>query len=516
INLREAERSGKLVAELEGVAYAWDGTPVIRELSVTVMRGDRIGIIGRNGCGKSTLLNLILGRLQPQGGHVRLGTRLEVAYFDQLRAALDEELTVGDVVADGSDKVEIDGTTRHVISYLQDFLFTPDRVRQPVRALSGGERNRLLLAKLFTRPANVLVLDEPTNDLDLETLELLEERLLAYQGTLLLVSHDRAFLNNVVTSTLVFEGGGRVNEYVGGYDDWLRQRPAPEPAGAVRKAAAGPQTAASAPVASPERPRKLSYKEQRELEQLPQRIETLDGELEAIHAAMAAPDFYKGGGEEIAAMQARLARIEAQLAAAGFTRVVGFEAALRAFPAILDGLLELGLLWMRGGPGHWLDYPMLRQVEALLSDCQSTGLLERVVRFRERPRVSSYISPDGRQAYFPDDIDLFRGIDALRMADCGGYDGDTLLQVARLAGNRLPGLEYVISFEPDPENYRRLAQAAGEARERWPRARFIASPLGVWSETTLLNFDAAGSSSSALSGQGATRVPVVALDAMLG
>ncbi|OQX37802.1 MAG: hypothetical protein B0D84_00220, partial [Candidatus Sedimenticola endophacoides] len=208
--------------------------------------------------------------------------------------------------------------------------------------------------------------------------------------------------------------------------------------------------------------------------------------------------------------------IEAQLAAAGFTRVVGFEAALRAFPAILDGLLELGLLWMRGGPGHWLDYPMLRQVEALLSDCQSTGLLERVVRFRERPRVSSYISPDGRQAYFPDDIDLFRGIDALRMADCGGYDGDTLLQVARLAGNRLPGLEYVISFEPDPENYRRLAQAAGEARERWPRARFIASPLGVWSETTLLNFDAAGSSSSALSGQGATRVPVVALDAMLG
>ncbi|MEW8044713.1 MAG: ATP-binding cassette domain-containing protein [gamma proteobacterium symbiont of Phacoides pectinatus] len=316
INLREAERSGKLVAELEGVAYAWDGTPVIRELSATVMRGDRIGIIGPNGCGKSTLLNLILGRLQPQGGHVRLGTRLEVAYFDQLRAALDEELTVGDVVADGSDKVEIDGTTRHVISYLQDFLFTPDRVRQPVRALSGGERNRLLLAKLFTRPANVLVLDEPTNDLDLETLELLEERLLAYQGTLLLVSHDRAFLNNVVTSTLVFEGGGRVNEYVGGYDDWLRQRPAPEPAGAVRKAAAGPQTAASAPVVSPERPRKLSYKEQRELEQLPQRIETLDGELEAIHAAMAAPDFYKGGGEEIAAMQARLARTEAQLAEA--------------------------------------------------------------------------------------------------------------------------------------------------------------------------------------------------------
>jgi len=309
--LQEAERSGKLVVEAEDVHYAWDEKPVIKGLSTTIMRGDRIGIIGPNGCGKTTLLNLLLGKLKPDSGLIRQGTKIEVAYFDQLRAALDEEKSVQDNVADGSDKVEVNGQSRHVISYLQDFLFTPDRVRQPVKALSGGERNRLLLARLFTRPANVLVMDEPTNDLDMETLELLEELLLEYKGTLLLVSHDRAFLNNVVTSSLVFEGNGQVNEYVGGYDDWLRQRKPLEVAKPVKK------KPAKAPAAKPEsRPKKLSYKDQRELDMLPQRIEALEAELEAIHATMADPDFYKKGGDEIAGAQHRLEQIEAELAQA--------------------------------------------------------------------------------------------------------------------------------------------------------------------------------------------------------
>ncbi|MCB1799844.1 MAG: ATP-binding cassette domain-containing protein, partial [Gammaproteobacteria bacterium] len=212
-----AERSGKLVCQASHVGFAWEGRPVIRDFTTTILRGDRIGIIGPNGCGKSTLLNLLLGRLVPDSGTIERGTKIEVAYFDQLRDQLDLDKTVLDNVAGGSDKVSIDGKEKHVISYLQDFLFPPKRCRQPVRALSGGERNRLLLAKLFTRPANVLVMDEPTNDLDLETLELLEELLLEFDGTLLLVSHDRAFLDNVVTSTLVFEGDGRVNAYVGGY-----------------------------------------------------------------------------------------------------------------------------------------------------------------------------------------------------------------------------------------------------------------------------------------------------------
>ena len=227
LSTNTSERSGKLVCEAEGVSYAWEGEPIIRDFSATILRGDRIGIIGPNGCGKSTLLNLLLGRLRPGTGKIDLGTKIEVAYFDQLRDQLDLEKTVLDNVAGGSDKVSIGGKEKHVISYLQDFLFPPKRCRQPAGSLSGGERNRLLLAKLFTRPANVLVMDEPTNDLDLETLELLEELLLEFDGTLLLVSHDRAFLDNVVTSTLVFEGGGRVNAYVGGYQDWLRQRAAP-------------------------------------------------------------------------------------------------------------------------------------------------------------------------------------------------------------------------------------------------------------------------------------------------
>ncbi|MBV5309504.1 ATP-binding cassette domain-containing protein, partial [Chromatium okenii] len=224
LRVTDNERSGKLVVEAEAISYGWGDTPVIRNFSTLILRGDKIGIIGPNGVGKSTLLRLLLGDLEPQTGTMRRGTKVQIAYFDQLRAQLDLEKSVQDNVAGGSDHIDIEGASRHVLSYLKDFLFTPERARQPVKALSGGERNRLLLAKLFTRPANLLVLDEPTNDLDTETLELLEELLVQFAGTLLLVSHDRAMLDNVVTSTLVFEGDGQVNDYVGGYEDWLRQR----------------------------------------------------------------------------------------------------------------------------------------------------------------------------------------------------------------------------------------------------------------------------------------------------
>ncbi len=311
LSLQEAERSGKLVVEAEGVDYAWEGKPVIRNFSTTILRGDKVGVIGPNGSGKTTLLNLLLGRLAPDSGSVRLGTKVEVAYFDQLRAALDPTASVRDNVAEGSDQVEVSGKKKHVISYLQDFLFTPDRAAQPVSALSGGERNRLLLAKLFTRPFNVLVMDEPTNDLDVETLELLEELLLEYQGTLLLVSHDRAFLNNVVTSTLVFEGGGRVAEYVGGYDDWQRQR---QPVAANKPAAAGKKPDLDRARPKPKSAaKKLGYKEQRELETLPKRIEELEEELVVIQGRMADPAFYQQDGDGIAAQKTRLSEVEAEL-----------------------------------------------------------------------------------------------------------------------------------------------------------------------------------------------------------
>ncbi len=329
LRLREAERSGKLVVEAEGVSYSWGGAPVVRDLDTLILRGDKVGIMGPNGVGKSTLLKLLLGEIEPDTGRIRRGTNLQVAYFDQQRARLEEDKTVLDNVAGGSEKVTIAGQSRHVLSYLKDFLFTPDRARQPVRALSGGERNRLLLARLFTQPANLLVMDEPTNDLDTETLELLEELLLNFEGTLLLVSHDRALLDAVVTSTLVFEGDGRVSEYVGGYEDWLHQRPLPraqaEPtrmpksgkspklAGTGTDEAANPLMADKAPDMVLPRRDKLSFKELRELEALPARIEALEMELQSLQTRMGEATFYQQPGTSIAQTRARMAGLEAEL-----------------------------------------------------------------------------------------------------------------------------------------------------------------------------------------------------------
>jgi ABC transport system ATP-binding/permease protein len=306
---QEAERSGTLVIKAGDVTHGYDSKPVISGFSATIMRGDKIGIIGPNGSGKTTLLRLLLGELAPQQGNVRHGTRLNITYFDQLRAQLKEDKTVFDNVGDGNDVITFNGKPRHVIGYLQDFLFSPDRVRIPVHALSGGERNRLLLARLFARPSNVLVMDEPTNDLDLETLDLLEELLLDYQGTLLLVSHDRTFLNNVVTSTFVFEGEGKISEYVGGYDDWLRQ--------SKRKKENVPEKipAKTEPVRTQcERPRKLSFKEQRELETLPQRIEILETEQQQLYQVMGDPMFYQKGKDEIANVMDKVSSLERKLA----------------------------------------------------------------------------------------------------------------------------------------------------------------------------------------------------------
>ncbi len=309
VNLQvdEAGRSGKLVAEVEGLGFRYDERPLIENFTSTVLRGDRIGIIGPNGAGKTTLLKLLLGELDPQQGQVKLGTNLEVLYFDQLREQLDPELTVQQNLSGDQDTVTVGGQQRHVYGYLQDFLFTPDRARSPVRILSGGERNRLLLAKLFTRPANLLVLDEPTNDLDLETLDLLEELLADYQGTLFLVSHDREFINRVATSCLVFEGDGRVGEYVGGYDDWLRQRPS-QKAEPVKDKVKVPR---SKPVK--ERPRKLSFKERQEFDELPQRIDALEEEIEALQQQLADPELYRSRGDAVAGLQQRLAQAEQEL-----------------------------------------------------------------------------------------------------------------------------------------------------------------------------------------------------------
>ena len=308
--LQAGERSGKMVIEAAHIGMQYDGRVLIDDFSTTIMRGDKVGILGPNGTGKSTLLKVLLGQLAPQQGEVKLGTKLEIAYFDQHRAALDEDASVIDNVAEGSDRVMINGQSKHIMGYMQDFLFSPERARSPVRSLSGGERNRLLLAKLFSKPANLLVMDEPTNDLDVETLDLLEELLLEYPGTLLLVSHDRAFINNVVTSSIVFEGEGRVNEYVGGYDDWLRQRDDQARKRVEKK------SISEKPAGKPESAKKrLSYKEQRELEALPKQIEALEGELSELHAQMGDAGFYQQDKAVITRAQDRLAEVEAELAA---------------------------------------------------------------------------------------------------------------------------------------------------------------------------------------------------------
>ena len=304
MRLNEAARSGRLVIEAKGVGHSYEGAPLIKDFSTVIMRGDKIGIIGPNGSGKTTLLQILLGAINPDRGSVRLGTRLEVAYFDQHRAQLDDQKSVRDNVGNGGETVTINGTTRHIIGYLQDFLFPPERARSPVKVLSGGERNRALLAKLFTKPSNVLVLDEPTNDLDADTLDLLEEMLMEYEGTVLLVSHDREFLNNIVTSTIVFEGEGRIEEYVGGYDDWLRQR---------RPALLEPKKMQK-PRPQRERPRTLTFKENRELEALPALIESLESERDSLHKTLGDPDFYKREGQRMPELKTRIGEIEGELA----------------------------------------------------------------------------------------------------------------------------------------------------------------------------------------------------------
>ena len=307
--VQEAERSGKLVVEAEGVNFARGERQLVRNFSTTLLRGDKIGIIGPNGAGKTTLLNLLLGKLAPDSGKLRLGTNLQVAYFDQLRAVLDESKPVYENIGGGKDFVEIDGNRMHVMSYLQNFLFTPDRARSPVKALSGGERSRLLLARLFSEPSNLLVLDEPTNDLDVETLDLLEERLAEYSGTVLMVSHDREFLDNVVTRCLAFEGNGRIGEYIGGYQDWVRQRPEKSaPKVETRAAAAAP---APKPAAKPAV--KLGYKEQRELAALPGQIEKLEAEQEQLTAEIGDGSIYQRDQRRALAVQERLSAIAAEL-----------------------------------------------------------------------------------------------------------------------------------------------------------------------------------------------------------
>ncbi len=309
---QEAERSGKLVLRAAGVGFSYGDRPIVRDLSTTIVRGDKIGIIGPNGSGKTTLLRLLIGELPPQTGTVRHGANLTIAYFDQLRAQLDEDRTVLENVADGREFITINGRPRHVIGYLQEFLFTPERARIYVNTLSGGERNRLLLARLFARPANLLVLDEPTNDLDLETLELLEALLMEYEGTLLLVSHDRELLNNVVTGTLAVEPDGRVGEYAGGYDDWVRQRPTPQAAAPATR----PDAKAAPRPAAVERPRRLTFKERQDLEALPGQIEALEAEQSRLYRELADPTLYQQGGDQVTQATARLADLEHELAAA--------------------------------------------------------------------------------------------------------------------------------------------------------------------------------------------------------
>jgi ATP-binding cassette subfamily F protein uup len=308
MQVHEAERSGMLVVEAKDVSFSYGGTPVVSNLSTTIMKGDRVGIIGPNGSGKTTLLRILLGELHPASGRIRFGTNLQISYFDQLREQLDENKTVAENVAGDKDTVVINGKPRHIIGYLRDFLFEPDRARSYVSLLSGGERDRLLLARLFTRPSNILVLDEPSNDLDTETLEILEDLLMKYNGTILLVSHDRAFINNVVTSTLAFEGNALIKEYVGGYDDWLWQC-TPQ----VRRSDAAVANRHSQPKQSP-RP-KFGYRQKRELESLPQTIEELEIEQKELFQAMGDPDLYKKDKFEMITKKARLESVKNELEA---------------------------------------------------------------------------------------------------------------------------------------------------------------------------------------------------------
>ena len=313
MRLNEAERSGKLVLEAKGINHSYEGNPLIREFSTIVMRGDKIGIIGPNGAGKTTLLNILLGVIQPSDGSVRMGTGLEVAYFDQHRAQLDDNKSVIENVGDGCDTVTVQGRTRHIIGYLEDFLFPPERVRLPIKVLSGGERNRALLAKLFTKPSNVLVMDEPTNDLDTDTLELLEGMLITYKGTVYLVSHDREFLNNVVTSTIVFEGDGRLAEYVGGYDDRLWQRGPAIPKTGKAKETVKPERPPRSKQEA--RPRILTFREKQELEALPGLIESLESERARLYEVLADPDFYRQDGSRIPAAKATIQELEKEITA---------------------------------------------------------------------------------------------------------------------------------------------------------------------------------------------------------
>jgi ATP-binding cassette subfamily F protein uup len=298
---------------LTDVSKSYGARKLIDNFSCRIQRGDKIGLLGPNGAGKSTLLKIILGELQPDSGQVKLGTKIAVAYFDQLRAQLDDNATLADTISQGSDFIEIGGQKKHVISYLGDFLFPPERARSPVKSCSGGERNRLLLARLFTQPANVLVLDEPTNDLDIETLELLEELLANYDGTLFLVSHDRAFLDNVVTQVIAFEGDGRLMEYVGGYEDWLRVKKYQAGVAAAKPPVSTPPKAVAAPAEKPKVSGKLSFKDQKELEELPKRIEALEQEQIDIAAHLADGAIYRNDTKRAKQLQARNEEIEAKL-----------------------------------------------------------------------------------------------------------------------------------------------------------------------------------------------------------
>jgi len=309
MKLQDAGRSGKLVVEAEGLGQSYDGRVLFKDFSTVIQRGDKIGLIGPNGCGKSTLLSILLGRNKPETGDVKLGTKIEVAYFDQLRSQLDEEVSVVDNVGQGKDFVEINGASKHVMGYLQDFLFTPERARTPIKSLSGGERNRLLLAKLFTQPANLLVMDEPTNDLDAETLDLLEDLLMNYQGTLLLVSHDRSFLNNVAMSTIVFDDDGEVREYVGGYDDWLHQRTQD------KRAKTPSKEKVKSVVKKVNKKSSLTYQEQLDLVALPKEIEQFELKQTELHKKISEPEFYQQAADKQTAIQDKLAELTSELEA---------------------------------------------------------------------------------------------------------------------------------------------------------------------------------------------------------